>query len=137
MMGAMETRPQDECAELAPERAIAAIRQIREAWAHLAEQLIPVMQRFAQALQPLAEMANSPEGRALIALHEAGLLPARTEHCHCLCGVAHPGVHPCWGPVPLDRLQRVPILSATFGEVQVSMCPACAALAAGEAAAAL
>lgn len=122
-------QPQDEAVQMAAQSVAASMRQVRETWAKFAEQMIPVMQRLAREMQPLVEVANSPEGRALIALHEAGLLPARTEHCHCLCGVNHPGVHPCWGPVPPTRLQRVAVQSPTLGEVQVSMCPACADLA--------
>lgn len=122
----MDVKPpqQDE----AVHHMAAAVRQLRDAWAQAAEQMIPVMRRFVRELQPLLELVNSPQGKALITLHEAGLLPPRTEHCHCLCGVNHPGVHPCWGPVPVRRLQQVPVHSATMGVIQVSMCPACADL---------
>lgn len=129
----VHVRPQDDSVHLAVERAAAAIRQMRESWMQAAEQMNAMVRRLALSLQPLVEIANSPEGRALVALHEAGLLPARAEHCRCLCGIAHPGEHPCWGAVPPKQMRRVPIRSETLGEVRVSMCPACAELSSGRA----
>lgn len=74
------------------------------------------------AWQALAEFADSPEGRALIAAAERGETEPEPDPCHCFCGVVHGdrmGV--CDGAA----VTTLPYRSTSVGDVDVPACGPC------------
>ena len=103
----------------------AEVQQIADT---MARAFRPVAEQSVRALQPLIEFANSPQGQALIAAHEArtkaGLYDA--EACHCLCQHNHPGRTTCLGEMPPRDVRTVHYRTPELGPVDVPMCPPCA-----------
>lgn len=101
--------------------------QAQAAAVAMAEAFRPAIQQVIDAARPLIELANSPQGQALIAAHEARVAAGLygTEACHCLCGKNHPGRSICRGEVPPRDVQTLRYRT-DVGLVEVPMCPPCA-----------
>lgn len=101
------------------------IRDYMDAWARAAEQLHPAWARITKAARPLIDLAQSPQGQALIAAAEARREREREQGCHCLCVKNHPGRHICHGFVLEQDLRHLAYDTPSLGRVDVPMCPPC------------
>jgi hypothetical protein len=107
------------------EQAIAKTieEQMRAVVDAFARAYVPAIQRIVEAMRPLIELANSPQGQAMIADYRRrrALGLDVVAGCHCLCQVRHPDVRLCLGEFPSREIVTVRIAATN-----VPMCPRCA-----------
>ena len=118
----------DEQLEQAGKMAARLGEQTKAAAAAMAAAFRPAIQQTIHAMQPLIEFANSPQGQALIAAHEARIAAGLydTETCHCLCQHNHPDRTTCLGEIPSRDVRTIHYRTPELGPVDVPMCPPCA-----------
>ncbi|WP_160051069.1 DUF6372 family protein [Nocardiopsis sp. FR26] len=98
------------------ERVLAEFARVRE---HISARFA----RLVEAARPLAEWANSPEGRAqLEEWRQEREAEARRQSCHCACQISHGQLGVCTGEATRTLVSRSPAL----GRVDIPMCSPCA-----------